>query len=146
MTPLTLMYEVDHGAVLRRAIETLMSGDGRGVCEVFTVDVSCWSPNILVSSQAELVAAVAACDDALTDVELTVGSVDVVGDKAVAEWVVTGAFSTPFLVDDDLLIEPNGRRLTVAGVTVAEFRGEQIWRIRNYFDDAAFLEQMLVRP
>jgi ketosteroid isomerase-like protein len=140
------MLEVDRRFVLRRAIKTLMVGDSRGVCELFTPDVSCWSPNLLVASQDELLAALTGCDDALTDVEVDVGSVDVIGDKAIAEWVVTGVFSTPFLVDDDVLIEPNGRRLAVAGVTVAEFEGEKICRLRNYFDDAAFLEQMLVEP
>ena len=145
MTPLTRMFEVDHGAILRRALGTLIAGDGRGVREVFTADVSCWSPNLLVTSRDELAAALAAPDDVMTDVEVTVGSIDVIGDKAVAEWVVSGVFSTPFLLDDDVLIEPNGRRLIVAGVTVAEFEGEKIRRLRNYFDDAAFLEQMLVQ-
>jgi hypothetical protein len=140
------MFEVDRGAVLRRALETLLGGDGAGVCEMFAADVSCWSPNLLVSSKDELVAALAVSDDVLTEVELTVGSVEVVGDKAIAEWVVSGMFARPFLLDDDVLIEPNGRRLTVAGVTVAEFAGEKIRRLRTYFDDAAFLEQMLIQP
>ena len=137
------MHASDHGAVLHAALRAAVDGDVAPLPELFTEDVTGWSPNLIVTSREELLTALLAQEDALTDVEVAVEPIDVIGDKAIAEWVVTAVFSGPFLVDDDLLIEPNGRRLMMAGVTVAEFRGQQIRAFRSYFDDAAFLEQML---
>ena len=137
------MHPSDHSAVLRDALRAAIGGDLEAAYELFTEDVMGWSPNLVVRSRAELLMAMLAHDDALTEVEVAIEPVDVIGDKAIAEWVATATFSGPFLVDDDLLVEPNGRRLVMAGVTIAEFRGPQIRAFRSYFDDGAFLEQML---
>ena len=133
----------DHGAVLRDALRAAIGCDLDAAYDLFTEDVLGWSPNLVVTSRAELLMAMLAHEDALTELEVTIEPVDVIGDKAIAEWVATATFSGPFLVDDDLLVEPNGRRLVMAGVTIAEFRGAKIHAFRSYFDDAAFLEQML---
>ena len=103
-----------------------------------------WAPTIVVFSRDELVEALSQQEDAFTDVEIAVDALDVIGDKAFAEWRLSAVFSGPFLVDDDVLIEPNGQRLLLAGVSIAEFRGAEIRNFRHYFDDAALLEQMLV--
>ena len=46
------------------------------------------------------------------------------------------------VVDDDVVIHPSGQRITIIGVTVAEFDGDRIRSFRQYWDDAAVLEQM----
>ena len=38
-------------------------------------------------------------------------------------------------------IEPTGLRITINGVTVAEFRGDRICSFRQYWDEFAVLEQ-----
>ena len=48
------------------------------------------------------------------------------------------------MVDDDVQLEPTGRTIVLAGATFAEFRDDQICAFRNYFDDAALLEQILL--
>lgn len=114
--------------------------------EVVTDDVAAWSPNMVARSRAELIDALLSHDEVLTDVDVVIDGLDVVGDKGIAEWRATATFSFPFLLDEDLLIEPTGARLTLAGVTIAEFRGTKISGLRSYFDDSALLEQMLVEP
>jgi hypothetical protein len=42
----------------------------------------------------------------------------------------------------DTTIEPTGLRVTVRGVTVAEFRGDRICALRQYWDEFAVLEQL----
>ena len=77
---------------------------------------------------------------------VTIDALDVVGHKAIAEWRASARFSLPLLLQEDLLIEPTAARVELAGVTVAEFRGTKISRLRSYFDDSAVLEQMLAKP
>lgn len=39
------------------------------------------------------------------------------------------------------VVEPTGTRITLNGVTVAEFRGDRICSIRQYWDELAVFEQ-----
>ena len=43
---------------------------------------------------------------------------------------------------DQRSIEPSGTRVTLHGVTVAEFHGERICSLRQYWDEIAVLEQL----
>jgi ketosteroid isomerase-like protein len=134
----------DAPALLLRALEAAFSGDHTIIEEVFTEDVVAWSPNMSAVGRAELEAEFAENDDALSNVEFSVDALDVTGSKAFAEWRVTADHTGPLLVGDDLLIEPTGRNIGLAGATVAEFRDDRISAMRNYFDDAAILEQLLL--
>jgi SnoaL-like polyketide cyclase len=130
--------------LFEKAVRALVSGDTDDVASLFTDDVVGWSPILSVSSLAELEAEVAERDDALSNIEVSLDSIDFIGDKAIAEWRVSADHTGPLLIDDDLLVEPTGRRIILAGVIIAEFRGNQIRTFRTYFDDAALLEQMLL--
>lgn len=83
--------------------------------DLFSHDVVGWSPTLVVGSRSALVNALNEREDAFSDIELDVDSLDVVGDKAIAEWRVSAVFSGQFVLDDDLIIEPNGDRLLLAG-------------------------------
>jgi ketosteroid isomerase-like protein len=124
----------------------VLTGDTREVAELFTEDVNGWGPTLVVRSRAELIEQLEAAEDALTNLQLTIDALYVVGDAAIAEWRVSASFTGPVLIDDDLLVEPTGQDLTFAGATVAQLRDGRIERFRLYFDDAAFLEQLLVVP
>ena len=65
------------------------------------------------------------------------------GNKVFAEWVVEADHSGPYVLGDDAVIEPTGRRVKLAGLTVAEFRGEKIRSFRTYFDDLSLIEQLV---
>jgi hypothetical protein len=97
----------------------------------------------MVSSLGELTEAVGARDESLSDVSILVHGVDVVGDRAYAEYIVSAVFSGPFPIGDDIVIDPNGRELTLGGIIAADFAGDKISAFRNYFDDVTLLVQML---
>jgi ketosteroid isomerase-like protein len=130
---------------MERALEACFNGEVDALPELFTEDVSGWSPNMLVTSRSELAEEVAERDASLANVSLTIDALDVIGNKGYAEYRVNAVFSGPFEIDDDTVIEPNGRELLLGAAFVAEFSGDTISAFRNYFDNAALLEQMIAR-
>jgi ketosteroid isomerase-like protein len=129
---------------LIRALEAALTGDHTIIQEVFTEDVVAWSPNVSAIGRTELEAEFVENDDALSEVVFSVDSLDVVGHKAIAEWRASAQHTGPLIIGDDLVIEPTGRRIELAGATFAEFRGDHIAALRTYFDDAALIEQLLI--
>ena len=87
---------------------------------------------------------VAERDESLSNVSVQIDALDVIGNKGYAEYRVSAVFSGPFVIDEETVIEPNGRELLIGAAFVAEFDGDAISAFRNYFDNAALLEQMLV--
>jgi limonene-1,2-epoxide hydrolase len=127
-----------------RALEAAAGIGPVDLSEIFTEDVNGWSPNLSVSSLAELQQEYGDRDDALSNVAITVAGVDVVGGKAIAEWRIAADHTGPLRIDGDYEVEPTGRTVFLAGATFAEFRGDRICAFRNYFDDAALLEQLMI--
>ena len=131
-------------SAMRRLLDATVTGDRAAMADLVTADVTGWSPNLFVTSHDELLAALEQREDAFSGIEVRVQALDQIGDKAVAEWHVAVDHTGPLAVDDDLVIEPTGRRLHVSGATVAEFDGDRICAFRSYFDDLALIEQLLV--
>ena len=131
-------------SAMRRQLDATVTGDRAAMADLVTADVTGWSTNLFVTSRDELLAALEQREDAFSGIEVRVQALDQIGDKAVAEWHVAVDHNGPLAVDDDLVIEPTGRRLHVSGATVAEFDGDRICAFRSYFDDLALIEQLLV--
>jgi ketosteroid isomerase-like protein len=129
--------------VLRRALEACITGDAAPLPELFTADVSGWGPHMLVSSLDQLQETIASREDALSDVEVGIDSLDVFGNKGFVEYRINAVFSGPFVIDEDTTIEPTGAKILLGAAFVAEFSGDKISAFRNYFDDASLLEQMV---
>ena len=138
------MAVTDRKAVLERLLDAAMAGDIGALNELVTDDVVGWSPHLLVTSRSELAAVFERREDAFSNIDASIDSVDGVGDKVAAEWHVAVDHTGPIYVDDDLAVEPTGRRLHLAGATFAEFEGDRIKAFRHYFDDLALLEQALL--
>jgi ketosteroid isomerase-like protein len=130
--------------LLTSALVAAVKGSGGDLEDLFTEDVTAWSPNLFVTSRSELAAEWATRDETFSAPEIIITSLDMVGTKAIAEWLVEADHTGPFQIAGDVVAEPTGRRLVLAGVTVAETRGGRISALRTYFDDAALLEQILV--
>jgi hypothetical protein len=130
--------------VLVQALEAAVTGDATRLEHVFTDDVVGWSPNLAIASLAELAAEWEERHDALSNIVIEMDAVYVVGDTVIAEWRVGADHTGPLTIADEIELDPTGRRIVLAGSTFAEFRGDQICAFRNYFDDAALLEQLLV--
>jgi hypothetical protein len=134
------------GAVLAGAIATCVHPQDDAIAELatlFTDDVTVWSPNLLAVGLDDLAENLAFREPAFSDVEINISSIGVLGNKGFAEFQVAATFSGPFVVNEDVAIEPNGRELLLGAAAVADFEGDRIKAIRAYFDDATLLEQML---
>jgi len=138
------MARSGRAGVLERALEACFTGDVDALPELFTDDVSAWSPNFLATSRSELAEVVAEREESLSNVSVGIDALDVVGNKGYAEIRVSATFSGPFLIDEETVIEPNGNELLLGGAVVAEFDGDKISAVRAYFDNVALLEQLVV--
>jgi ketosteroid isomerase-like protein len=136
----------DRAAVLVRALEASVEGDSSVIADLYTDDVRGWTPALSVSSAAELAVEFEDREEAFSDIDLTVSPLDVSGNHACVEWVVTMTHSGPLVLTDDAVTEPTGLRFTLAGVTVAEFRDDRICAFRQYWDEATILDQLGLLP
>lgn len=129
--------------VLRHLLAAAVAGDPASMTDLVTEDVVAWSPNLYVTSRDELLTTLEGRDDTFSGIDIQVHALDQLGDKAIAEWHLAVDHTGTLVIDDDLVIEPTGRRLHVSGATVAEFDGDRVCAFRSYFDDLALIEQAL---
>jgi len=126
-----------------KALEAEMGETAEDLTTLCTDDVVGWSPLASVSGLPALAALSALRELAFSNVVLLTRGVDEVGNKVFAEWVIEADHSGPYILDDDAVIAPTGRRVQLAGMTVAEFRGQKIRSFRSYFDDLSLIEQLV---
>ena len=120
--------------MLRAAIDR----DRQTLQELLTDDVRAWSPTLSTASLDELVNELDQRDEAFTDIELDVAPLDVGGDYV--EWTVEMTHSGTTVLDD-VTVEASGIR-PLHGVTIAEFLGDRICSVRQYWDEHTVLEQL----
>jgi hypothetical protein len=140
------MAEHPRGALLSRAIETCIAPDDDAIAnlgELFTDDATVWSPNMLTVGLADLAENLSVRESAFTNVDIQIDSVDIFGTRGLAEFRVSATFTGPFVVDDAVVIEPNGQQILLGAAAVADFDGDRIKAVRAYLDDSTLLEQML---
>jgi len=129
--------------VLAAALDAEIGGTEVDPATLFTDDVIGWSPIASVSGLEELAKSSAVRDTAFTNVQVLFRGVDEFGNKAVAEWLMECDHTGPFDLGEDASVDATGRHVVLAGVTVAEFRGDKIRAYRTYFDEVSLLEQMV---
>jgi ketosteroid isomerase-like protein len=132
----------ERAGILVRALQASIAGETAVIPELYTDDVRTWAPAQATSSAAELATEFERRDEAFSDVDLTVIPLDVGGDYAAAEWTVAMTHDGPLTVADGNVVEPTGNRITLHGVTVAEFRGDRICSLRQYWDELSVFEQL----
>ena len=140
------MTGTNRGTILRRAIETCIEPDDDAIAklgELFSDDVTVWSPNLLAVGLTDLAENLAFRENAFSDVDIQVDALDVFANKGFAEFRVTATFSGPFVIGKETVIEPNGHELLLGAAAIADFEAGKIKALRAYFDDATLLEQML---
>lgn len=131
--------------ILVRALQAGIEGDRDGLAAVLTDDVRAWAPALSTGSLAELVDTLVHRDDVLeafSDVELVATALDVGGEHGCAEWSLALTHSGPLAVGPDELVAPTGLRVVIHGVTVAEFRGDRICSLRQYWDESSLTDQL----
>lgn len=140
------MTGTSRGAILRRAIETCIQPDDDAIAklgELFHDDVTVWSPNMLAVGLADLTENLAFRELAFSDVDIQIDALHVFAGKGFAEFRVAATFSGPFVIEKEVVIEPNGQKLLLGAAAIADFEGGKIKAMRAYFDDATLLEQMV---
>jgi ketosteroid isomerase-like protein len=132
----------DRAAVLADALRAGLAGDRERITELATHDVAVWTPSIAASSLDELLDQLGRGDGVFSDMELDITPLDVGGDRACVEWRVTMQHTGTLSMLDGAALEPTGLGVTVYGVTVAEFRGDRICSLRQYWDELTVYEQL----
>jgi ketosteroid isomerase-like protein len=133
---------VARAAILTQALRARVDGDREALAALYTEDVKAWTPAYSASSTAELFTELGRADDAFSDIELEITPLDVNGEYACAEWRVSMTHTGDLELRDDAVVPPTGLRITVNGITIAEFRGDRICSLRQYWDELAVFEQL----
>jgi ketosteroid isomerase-like protein len=128
--------------VLRDAMLAAVTGDLAAIGRAYTQDVTGWSPVMEVVSRDDL----AGRAGAFSDVDLVLDPVDAVGDKLIAEWRVAATHTGLLTLDEELALEPTGRRIELRGVVIAEFQGDRIRRFRQYWNEVELLDGLGLLP
>ena len=128
--------------ILTKALHASLRGDRRALADLYTDDVRAWTPALSASSAAELFAELERRDEAFSEIELEVTPLDVSGDYACVEWRVSMTHSGRLELRDALIVQPTGQRIAVYGTTIAEFRGDRICSLRQYWDELTVFEQL----
>ena len=129
--------------VLLKAIEAELGTETVDLGTLFTDDVVGWSPYANLSGLAELKGLASVNETAFSNIELELRGLDEVGNKAFAEWLVEADHTGPLVMGEDVVLEATGRRIQLAGATIADFRAGKIRSYRTYFDDVALIEQLI---
>jgi ketosteroid isomerase-like protein len=137
-----VISNAERSALLARALRAQVAGDRDAMRDIYTDDVRAWTPALAVDSLARLQAEFDRRDEAFTDVVLEVVPLDVGGEFACAEWSVSMTHTGPFVVAAGAVVEPTGLRVSLNGVTVAEFRDDRICSLRQYWDEMTVFEQL----
>jgi hypothetical protein len=130
--------------VLLKALEAEVGGTSVDPASIFTEDVIGWSPYATVSGLDALTELSALRELAFSNVVILIRGLDEVGNRAFAEWVIEADHTGPLILDEaGAGLDPTGRHVRLAGVTVADFRGGKIRSFRTYFDDLSLIEQIV---
>jgi hypothetical protein len=129
--------------VMVKALEAEVGSADVDLSTLFTDDVVGWSPYASVSGLTALAELSALRDIAFSNVVIGLRSVDEVGNRVYAEWLIEADHTGPLVLDDDVVVEATGRHVLLPGVSVADFRDGKIGSYRTYFDDLSMLEQIV---
>ena len=129
--------------VMVKALEAEVGDTSVDLGTLFTHDVVGWSPYASISGLTALAELSALRDIAFSNVVIGLRSVDEVGNRVYAEWLIEADHTGPLVLDDDVVLEATGQHVVLPGVTVADFRDGKIRSYRTYFDDLSMLEQII---
>ena len=137
MTP-----DATRSAILVRALHASIEHDRAAAGDLYTEDVRTWTSAVSTASLSELMDAFERRDDAFSNLELDASPLEVGGEYACVEWSVTMTHTGPIELADGKLVDPTGAHVTLYGITVAEFRGDRICSLRQYWDELSVFDQL----
>src|SRR6478672_9854100 len=105
--------------VMVKALEAEVGSASVELGTLFTDDVVGWSPYAAVSGLTALAELSALREIAFSNVVILLRSVDEVGNKVYAEWLIEADHTGPLVLDDDVVVEATGRHVLLPGMSVA---------------------------
>jgi ketosteroid isomerase-like protein len=126
-----------------KALEAEVGDTSVDLGALFTDDVVGWSPYASISGLTALAELSALRDIAFSNVVIGLRSVDEVGNRVYAEWLIEADHTGPLVLDEDVVLEATGRHVVLPGVSVADFHDGKIGSYRTYFDDLSMIEQIV---
>jgi hypothetical protein len=132
----------ERAELLAGALQALVTCDRAALTRLLTHDVRVWAPEIATATRDELLAALDRRDHAFTDPALDVVALDVGGDHACAEWTLEVRHTGRIELHDGSVVEPTDLSIVLHGVAVAEFDGDEICALRQYWNVSSLLEQL----
>ena len=101
--------------VMVKALEAEVGSTSVDLDTLFTDDVVGWSPYATVSGLTGLAELSALREIAFSNVVILLRGVDEVGNRVYAEWVIEADHTGPLVLDDDVVLDPTGRHVQLAG-------------------------------
>src|SRR6478609_958466 len=126
-----------------KAVEAEVGSTSVDLGTLFTEDVVGWSPYATIRGLTGLAELSALREIAFSNVVILLRGIDEVGNRVYAEWVIEADHTGPLVLDDDVVLDPTGRHVELAGCSVADFREGKISSFRTYFDDLSMIEQIV---
>ena len=131
---------LDVEQVVHCALQLMITGEDDPT--VFTDDVTGQTPLGEVFGRDDLLAQVSDWREGLTGAEFVVEGLAVDGSTAMVRWQLAGTHTGGVLVNEDVLFEATGRRVTVAVTSEFDLRGPLICWFRHDYDLDDVLRQL----
>ena len=132
----------DRADVLTGVLRALVDGDREALTRFLANDVRVWAPEMATTTRDELLAVLDRRDHAFSDPTVDVIALDVGGDHACAEWVLDLRHTGPLELRDGTVVEPTDLSIELHGVAVAEFDGDEICALRQYWNVNSLVDQL----
>jgi ketosteroid isomerase-like protein len=132
----------DRAALLERVLRAVVAADRVELELLLTDDARIWTPEVSAGTRTDFLELLKGRDDAFSDFAVEVVPLDVGGQYGCAEWTVAMVHTGPIELPDGLTIEQSGLPIVLHGATVAEFDGEQICSLRQYWNQFSLLDQL----
>lgn len=139
--PVTATSNGERAQTLVRALRAGIGRDRGAITALCTGDVRAWTPAFSTAGVEELLDVLDRRDEAFSELALELAPLDVGGAYACVEWSLSMSH-TGRLVLGDVVVEATGLRVAVHGTSVAEFDGERICAVRQYWDELSLLDQL----
>jgi hypothetical protein len=146
--PLEDLHPSEVTSLCHTLLQELLLGHDRvvGLADELSPDVVLWAPAVFASTNVAVLEVLLRenwDNGPLSDLTLTITNTDVVAPRVLIEWRITGRFTQPFFVADDVLVEPTGQLVETAGMLVVTFERAGVAALHLYHDSVAILEQIL---
>ncbi len=128
---------------LEALVRVAVAGEPDEIARHLTPDATGWSPASAYGSRADAMALVGRGMAWLQVDVLQITRLLWSAPFAFAEWQLTASHREAMLIRDDLLVEPSGRTVDLAGATALVLQGDRISSAHVYFDDATLIEELL---